>query len=301
MHLFFREARDRCPRPMKHRQRYIPQRQIIVIGAARSGTKLLRDILSTHVDVGRVPYDVNYLWRQGNERVSHDELRPDMLTESLRLRIQQSIWSYHRDQVALVEKTVSNCLRVPFVDAVFPEACFVHLVRDGRDVVESSYREWMAPPDWSYVLRKARMYPLARAPGYALRYLHGVLWRGKRSAAPPVFGPRYLGIDKDLASLQLIEVCARQWAICVQRAQEGLAVLPDDRVITIRYEDMVREPVDVLGKLATFIGVEPSLYEHAGDRIVTDNIGKGARQLDAAQFDRALPRMLRTLREFHYV
>src|SRR4051812_20775701 len=39
---------------------------VIVIGAARSGTKLLRDSLATHADVARVPYDVNYVWRFGN-------------------------------------------------------------------------------------------------------------------------------------------------------------------------------------------------------------------------------------------
>ena len=38
----------------------------------------------------------------------------------------------------MVEKTCANTLRLPFVDKVLPEARYLHIVRDGVDVVASA-------------------------------------------------------------------------------------------------------------------------------------------------------------------
>src|SRR2546430_7511188 len=56
---------------------------VIVIGAARSGTKLLRDCLGTADEFAVVPYDINYLWRLGNEQFPNDELTPEQLTPKI--------------------------------------------------------------------------------------------------------------------------------------------------------------------------------------------------------------------------
>ncbi|MDH5508429.1 MAG: sulfotransferase, partial [Anaerolineae bacterium] len=144
---------------------------VFLIGAARSGTKLLRDIVSQHPDVEKIPYDINYIWRFGNEKLSHDELTPSLLTPQIIKRIRQQFETYHAGRSILIEKTVSNCLRIPFVAAVFPQAKFIHLIRHGEDVVESAYRQWIAPPDWNYIFEKARTFPLLETPGYALRYI----------------------------------------------------------------------------------------------------------------------------------
>ena len=40
---------------------------IIIIGAARSGTKIMRSVISADENVRAVSYDVNYVWRFGNE------------------------------------------------------------------------------------------------------------------------------------------------------------------------------------------------------------------------------------------
>ena len=190
-----------------------PYQVLILIGAARSGTKLFRDLVAGHPDVNRVPYDVNYIWRLGNERLGHDELTPELLTPQIQGRIRRGFERYHAGAPCLIEKTVSNCLRVAYVLIVFPEARFIHLVRDGVDVVESVYRQWLAPPDWRYILNKVRTYPLAQAPGYALAYAAGVLQHALRPGqnGTSTWGPRYDGIDRDVAHKQLLEVCAIQW------------------------------------------------------------------------------------------
>lgn len=214
---------------------------IILIGAARSGTKFLRDVIAAGDGTAAVPYDVNYVWRYGNEKHPHDALTVEQLAERNARFIRKALPSLARQSQSdiLVEKTVSNTLRVPFVDAVYPEARFVHLIRDGRDVVESAMRQWEAPPDWAALRQKLRDIPLENL-GYVwwfgMNFLSGLL--SKRQGGK-IWGPRYAGIDQDLNQLSLPEICAAQWAHSVERASADLAKLPKSRVHTIYYEDLV--------------------------------------------------------------
>jgi len=224
---------------------------VILIGAARSGTKILRDILAAPAGVAAVPYDVNYVWRYGAGDLPHDVLDPDALTEKRRAFIRATLprLAHARPGDVLVEKTVSNTLRVPFVDRVFPEARFVHLIRDGRDVTESAMRQWQAGPDLAALWTKLRGMPLSNA-GYAAWFAGNMLrglTRGRGGGG--VWGPRFAGIEDAAAGRGLAAVCALQWQASVEAARRDLAALPAVRVTEIRYEDMVAEPAR-MGDLA---------------------------------------------------
>ncbi|HEV7164546.1 MAG TPA: sulfotransferase [Gammaproteobacteria bacterium] len=229
---------------------------VFVIGAARSGTKFLRDVIGASPYAAVVPYDVNYVWRGGNEGFPDDAL-PAAASAQVRQRIAAELCrqaKYGAGKSLLIEKTVSNCLRIPFLEQVFPEAKYIHLLRDGRDVVESAYRMWREKPDWTYLLRKARTFPLADYR-YAAWYLANVASRVfRRRSGVRIWGPRYPGIDADLAARPLIEVCARQWAVCVESARRDLVALPPERVLTVGYEMLVRD-LDVVGRIASFAGI----------------------------------------------
>jgi hypothetical protein len=271
---------------------------VILIGAARSGTKLVRDLIASHPAIDRVPYDINYIWRLGNEKLAHDELWPDLLTPCLRRQIQRGFGRYHAGAPFLIEKTVCNCLRVAYVRAVFPEARFIHLVRDGLDVLESVYRQWLAPPDWRYMFNKVRTYPLAQAPGYALAYAAGVFHRALRPGqnGTGTWGPRYAGIDQDVADKDLLEVCAIQWARSVEKALEDLARVPADHVLTIRYEEFVRAPRQYLTQSAGFLGIDPQPYSRLDlSPVSSGNIGKGRGRLSAEDLSGVLPHMEQAL------
>lgn len=249
---------------------------VILIGAARSGTKLLRDLLGEHPDVSVVPYDVNYLWRAGSEGVPDDALvapLPERAVDLVRQQIDRS------PTPVVIEKTVSNCLRVPATSAAFPDARFVFLTRDGFDVTESSMRQWTAPVDWRYSLKKATQYPWLSAPGYAVNHLLGMT-RRNRGATLPTWGPRYPGIDDDVASLPLHEVCARQWAACNRSAVAGFSDAGIDP-ISIRYERLVSAPIDTLNNLFAALDLSPLLVLRA--RVTTASIGQGRRVLTAEQ------------------
>jgi hypothetical protein len=263
-------------------------RPVVIVGAARSGTKFLRDVLAASPGTSVVPYDVNYLWRTGNESWPDDCLPVGRCDPGIAARIRRSLVGAAEirsvgDGGILLEKTVSNCLRVPFVNAVLPDARFVHLVRDGRDVVESAMRMWTAPPQADYLLAKLRSFPLGNAR-YAFKYAWNMV-AGRLGAGrgQKVWGPRYSGIDSDAERLDLLTVCATQWDACVTAALDGLSELAGDRVLTVRYEQFATS-TDVVADLACRLGlpgVDDVVAEHrAVSRSDTIQSGRG---LPAAQ------------------
>jgi hypothetical protein len=251
---------------------------VVLLGAARSGTKLVRDSLALDTHIAKVPYDINYVWRFGNEDLDHDELDAASLTPAIVARIRGHLAGFTGDRRFLVEKTVSNCLRVPFVAGVLPDARYVHLVRDGRDVAESVVRQWHAKPDWAAVARKARAFPLLRAPGYATRYAAATFRRATgRVNGQTIWGPRYAGMVADLAAEDLLTVCSRQWTRCVELAMEGLATVEPERVHTVRFEEFVCDPGTALKQLGSFLEIDftPATIDQVVNTVSPAYIGKG--------------------------
>jgi hypothetical protein len=183
----------------------------------------------------------------------------------------------------VIEKTVGNTLRVPFVHAVMPDATFVHLVRDGRDAAESARRQWSAPAERSYLLDKARHFPLRLVPSYGRKYAvtQLSLLRRTRSHAA-TWGPRYPGIDEDVASSDLLMVCARQWRVSVEYATRDLARVSTP-VIEVRYEQFVSAPMTTLSELLDQLGLAASAEDRrrAAARLEAGRAGAGARSLDS--------------------
>lgn len=232
---------------------------IILIGAARSGTKFLRDVLASSNQAKCVPYDVNYVWRFGNEKHDDDALPLEKLDDRKRQFIRKTLKSLAKiasddEQTVMVEKTVSNTLRLPYVHAVYPNARYIHLIRDGRAVTESAMRLWQAPPDWGALLKKLREMPLSNfdyAFWFATNQIKGLF---SKKDGGKVWGPRYVGIDEDVANLPLLDVCSLQWVNCVTSTLDALADIPPEQVKTIRYEDLVRDE-QALRDLCDFLGL----------------------------------------------
>lgn len=261
-------------------------RRVVIIGAARSGTKLLRDCLSAATGAGAVPYDIGYVWRVGQEASPHDRLDPNGPTERQLRFIRRYVDRCSAGEPpAVVEKSVGNTLRVPLVARALPDAVFVHLVRDGVDVVESTLRQWTAPTDMRYVLAKARTVPLRLAPRAGAAYARSLVGRSLRpDRRVGSWGPRYPGIDDDLGTANLLTVCARQWGRCVTTARDDLAALAVGAV-EVRYEQLVDYPAGVLSDLARLAGLttKPSQVGIAVEGVVRVRQGRGRRALSAEQ------------------
>lgn len=235
-------------------------RPVILLGAARSGTKFLRDLLATPARFRRVPYDANYVWRFGNSSAASDILDGASLSSSNQKAISESLWKIacagglpRGPDDVLVEKTVSSSLRPDFARAVFPNARFVVLIRDGRDVVESTYRMWQAPPDRGALMQKLATLPLRALP-YAAWFGSNLIAGRMMGRGAGVWGVRYPNIDADLAQYGLEYVCAQQWRQCVSASMDFVARMCSDTVMCVRYEDLVRDESQI-ETLAAFVGM----------------------------------------------
>ena len=229
---------------------------VFIIGAARSGTKFLRDTLYASHSCTRVPYDVGYVWRYGNEGLPHDEIDSNSLKEADIRWIRKNILRLSDRTESrplaryLIEKSVPNTLRVHVLHRCFPRAKFIQIVRDGRAVTESSMRMWLAPSDRSYLLQKLRYFPWANYR-YALWFVRNMI---AHKNAPPVWGPRYKGVEEDAMNLPLHVVCAKQWLRSVVLAEQHLATIPTEQVMSISYEDLISDESVIIG-LCGFLGI----------------------------------------------
>jgi hypothetical protein len=274
---------------------------VIIIGAARSGTNMLRDALCDGEGVATWPCDeINAIWRHDWAAWPNDELRPEHATPRVRRFVRREFQRLaHRAQARWVlEKTCANSLRVDFVRTIVPEAKFVFLVRDGRDAMASAIKRWRAPVELRYTLKKLRYVPPADLRVYGVRFLANRLWRMlARDKRLKSWGPRFEEMDAMLANHSLAEVCAEQWSRCVLGAAHSLMGVPADCVCYVRYEDFVAQPARELDRLAASLGI--SLHADKKRRIAAscliDSVGKWRRELDPETVKTIEPLFQRTM------
>ena len=135
-----------------------------------------------------------------------------------------------------IDKTPENCLRIPYLDALFPDATFVFLRRRAADNVNSLMEGWKARP--RFVTHRLRE-PLERIglpDPHAWSFVLVPEWRGLR-----------------LAPLE--DICARQYVACndaVLAAREGM---DPSRWLDVAYERFVAAPVEETRRLFDELGV----------------------------------------------
>jgi hypothetical protein len=257
---------------------------VVILGAGRSGTNILRDMMTALPDMGTWACDeINPIWRHGNITWPDDEIPAARATPKVNGFIQRAfdrVWNETGQPKFVVEKTCANTLRVPFVDAAIPEARFIHIVRDGVDVLASAQKRWKGDlelPGLPYFLAKARYAPKMDLPLYGLSFVRSriaLLFGQKKRLA--VWGPRFKGMQ-DLQDASLEELCARQWVACVEQTTTALAQIDSARVLHLRYEDMVAEPEQMLRKILQFLGhdVAEDAIVAAAAMVKSTSVGKG--------------------------
>jgi len=234
---------------------------IVIIAAGRSGTNALRDCLTRLPAFGTWDCDeINYIWRHGNVRYPTDEFTVEQATPSVRRYVQKAFdrLASRQNLGFVVEKTCANSLRVGFVDAIVPEAKYLFLVRDGRDVIASAMKRWRSYlKGVGHNMQKARYVPVTDLPYHMTRYAMNLLYRAcspdRRLAG---WGPRFSGMAEMLRTRDLVEVCAVQWVRCVENSERDFGSIENRRVHRIKYEAFVDRPVEELKRICAFLEIE---------------------------------------------
>jgi hypothetical protein len=234
---------------------------VIVVGAGRSGTNLLRDIICGLPGYATWPCDeINYIWRHGNRTATTDELTvADARPEVVRYVRRKFAAQQRRVHGAtVVEKTCATTLRVGFAHRIFPDARFVVIVRDGRDVAVSARARWTAGVAPGYLARKARFVPPTDIAYYASRWARSYAarhWTPEHRVAS--WGPRFHGMSSAVRTGPLIEVCALQWRRCVEQADRQLAdYVAPAAVHRLSYEALAQSPVAEIDRLKAFLELD---------------------------------------------
>lgn len=232
------------------------ERPVIILGAPRSGTSLLCDLLAAHPDV-TVIREPRLVWRYGNDGRS-DQLRPVHARPDVVDHIHGAFATLlgERGTGRMVEKTPANTVRPWFVDAVFPDARYVHITRNGWAAVPSIRdfsRRRGAGFDKRQVRKLGRRLREAQ-PRQIAHYLPELAGRvsARLARRPAMYGPRLAGHAQVVDELGPLEAAALQWRTCVDNAATFGTAVPPDRYRQVQLE---RLDLDGLAGLMNFCGL----------------------------------------------
>ena len=212
-----------------------PREPVFVVGAPRSGTTMVFDILNHSAALSSLRHESQLLWDmfhpiEGRGWSSH-ELGPESITMRERRVL---AWAIGRVTLGhrYLDKLPRNSLRVPYLHGLFPDAWFVFVRRDGRANVSSLITGWRVVGKFGKGTRPP--VPLA-IEGY-----EGGEWK---FIAPGRWQEYATGKS-------LSEVCAFQWIAANTAILEARERIGTDHWVDVSYEDLVAKPVETVSDLS---------------------------------------------------
>ena len=216
-----------------------PDRPILVIGCPRSGTTVLRAALLTGGDARSVQAEGHILWNEFHppkQRVStSDALDAGDVTERERRYIHLAIRASTRGR-RFLDKTPENCLRMGYLDALFPDARYVFLHRRAADNVNSLMQGWRARPRFVTHRLPEPLTGIAPLDGERWSFVLVPGWRELRDAPLEV-------------------ICAQQYIACNEAVLAARERIPSERWIDVAYDRLVAEPESELTRIHAALGL----------------------------------------------
>ena len=203
-------------------------RPVFVIGCSRAGTTLVYKTLSESRELGTLQRETHDFWAE-----LHPLQEKDWETHALAAT---DASDHDRDYVTryfyawtgktrFVDKNNQNGLCVPYLYALFPDACFIYVKRSPGDNLNSLIEGWGRPDEFA-------------------------TWSGDLPATVAIDAGRYnrwcfflaQGWQKYInASIE--EVCAFQYGAINRTILEARGLVPEKQWAEVFYEDLVRDPV----------------------------------------------------------
>lgn len=296
-------------------------RVAFLIGSPRSGTTILENILNCHDRIAEL-YEPYYLWERHFDAGASDVWDEADLTPVAagKLRQEFSIFAAKQGKPIVLDKSPVHAFNIPIVRAVFPDARWIHIVRDGRDVTLSIRREWekrrrqVADKNFFSLFKTAKgmldRQPVMRFKLAAIRhelmstfslnpyqYLNKSRWKGNIG-----WGPRFSGWEDFLDVHPVIAFNAMQWATTVEAAHTYWQGIPRQNRLEIRYETLLTFPEKTISAILEFLGCQPSRAFF--DRVPTlmpENFNKWKTGFTGAQLDLILPILSPMLKTYGYL
>jgi hypothetical protein len=245
---------DRRIRPAQHHL----HRPVFIVGCGRSGTTILGRLLSQPPSIAYLnePRDIwaldprTDIWsehaqtRTGQLKLTAADARPETAA-ALDKAFASEL--HRQGGGVLIEKLPINSFRIGYIAALFPDARFIHMIRSGLEVARSIAREtenphyqWYGHNDYKWQL----LVDLARDRGLSLQV---------ETAQPDMFLRGLL-----------------EWRLSVETALEALADIAQDRQLTLRYQQLIEDPVNACEALESFLDLpaDPAMRQFARDHIV---------------------------------
>ena len=274
-----------------------------LVGTHRSGTTWLGGLLSHGPSVAYWE-EPRQVWTYRNWRGDSDRLDAADASPAVRRHIRRRFAGFaaNRGKDYFVEKTPSNCFRVPFMHAVFPEGKFILLVRDGRGVIRSTDELVAKGPDANRIWSRLTESTVSELPAVAMR----LPWLIQKAMGRPMksWGVRPPGWRDWPDDLDPLQFAARQWAASINAAVAGFETLPEDQKIVVRHEDLVRNAETEMRRLTDFLQLPPSdadaVVSRAVDSADPATLQKWRRQWTDAELERIEPLARPTVESLGY-
>ncbi len=148
-----------------------------------------------------------------------------------------------------IERSGASLAFVPALARMFPDAKFVHVFRDGRDTAMSMQQHpfFRLRAEAATLLRMVGQDPFSpfNLPGTSpwMPWVEPIRFRLLNAK-------KFAQRQTDLAEV------GRFWSDMILRGLRDLERLPEDRVLSLRYEDLTRSPRAELERFITFVGAE---------------------------------------------
>ena len=270
-----------------------PAKPVLIVGAPRSGTTLLLQALLASGELRSVQGEGHILWDEfhhpSDRGWDSDALDAGDLTSREREYILRAIRMVVRSR-RFVDKTPESCLRIGYLDALFPDATFVFLRRRAADNVNSLLEAWRARPRFVKYRLPESLTGLGSLSGNQWSFTLIPGWR-------------------DLRDATLEEICARQYVDCNEAVLDARAAMDGSRWVDAVYEDLIAQPVVELRRLHDGLGLTftPTAEQFAAELL--DNVARTSlttprqekwREQNPEAIDRILPLVAETERRLGY-
>jgi putative sulfotransferase len=153
----------------------------------------------------------------------------------------------HFEKPLWIERSGGVLTMIDQLLALFPDARFIHIVRDGRDAALSMQAQHIFP--LFLVLSMLEQYlgvdPLESSDRSQIDRLPAEL---------RAFLPEQFDADAFRAYRVPLPLCGELWTQQIKHGVKVLSALPPDRLLTLRYEDILAQPRCQLDAFADFLG-----------------------------------------------